>query len=402
MVELQKYKGSTSRHTCPACNTKNSFVRYVDDSGEYISPEVGKCNRESKCGYHYKPKEFFRDNPKTKKSKNKSAIAVAHTSVISKSINSVFENDKAAFLQGKKPFDVIPTKYLTETLGNYNSNAFVQFLLNLFPDDIEAVWQTVHKYFIGTFHGKTLFWQIDQRRRVRTGKIMLYNEKTGKRMAETFINRNGEEIEIKANWMHAKLKKQGKLSEDFNLRQCFFGEHLLQIETGKPIAIVEAEKTAIIASICLPESTWLACGGKQNLNVESLKRLGQRKIILYPDGDGFAEWQERERKAQMQNLDVRISALIEIRAADHQKTEGYDLADYLIGEQKAINQYNLFVDLYNSKLDKVRNDEKLYQDFEAILDEQIAILMIDGEISETEANTRLLNSENFRLIVMSL
>jgi hypothetical protein len=59
MFELEKYHGTKSRHTCPNCGTPKSFVRYLNERSKYLSPEVGRCNRESKCGYHYKPKDFL-------------------------------------------------------------------------------------------------------------------------------------------------------------------------------------------------------------------------------------------------------------------------------------------------------------------------------------------------------
>ncbi len=61
---LEKYKGITSRFTCPNCGHKNIFSRYIDnDTGAYLHEKVGRCNREDKCGYHYKPNEFFKDTP---------------------------------------------------------------------------------------------------------------------------------------------------------------------------------------------------------------------------------------------------------------------------------------------------------------------------------------------------
>jgi hypothetical protein len=112
----------------------------------------------------------------------------------------------------------------------------------------------------------------------------------GKRVSEFFINNDAEQIEVKTNWMHARLKKQGKIKSDFQLRQCFFGEHLLQLEPHKKVAIVEAAKTAVIASICkglFPNYIWLACGSLSNLNVEKLCCYRNREIILYPDAKGF-------------------------------------------------------------------------------------------------------------------
>ena len=61
---LQKYKGISTRHTCPECGQKQSFTLYLDgNTNEPIHRTVGKCNRESKCGYHYTPKQYFLDNP---------------------------------------------------------------------------------------------------------------------------------------------------------------------------------------------------------------------------------------------------------------------------------------------------------------------------------------------------
>jgi hypothetical protein len=33
------------------------------ETGRQIADTVGRCDRESSCGYHYTPKEYFADNP---------------------------------------------------------------------------------------------------------------------------------------------------------------------------------------------------------------------------------------------------------------------------------------------------------------------------------------------------
>ncbi len=59
---LEKYRTSASRHTCPECGKRREFTRYVDTSGEVEFPAyVGKCNREMNCGYHYTPRQYFKD-----------------------------------------------------------------------------------------------------------------------------------------------------------------------------------------------------------------------------------------------------------------------------------------------------------------------------------------------------
>lgn len=60
---LQKYRPG-SKTTCPSCGKSRCFVRYIDEQGNICFPEnVGKCDRENSCGYHYTPKEYFKDNP---------------------------------------------------------------------------------------------------------------------------------------------------------------------------------------------------------------------------------------------------------------------------------------------------------------------------------------------------
>ena len=61
---LEPYDGIKSRYHCPACKRKEKkFSRYINTQTlEHIHETVGKCNRESNCGYHYTPKQYFQDN----------------------------------------------------------------------------------------------------------------------------------------------------------------------------------------------------------------------------------------------------------------------------------------------------------------------------------------------------
>ena len=62
---LERYRGLSTRHTCPQCGRKHTFTKYIDteNNNNYLSERVGKCNRLDKCGYHYTPKQYFTDNP---------------------------------------------------------------------------------------------------------------------------------------------------------------------------------------------------------------------------------------------------------------------------------------------------------------------------------------------------
>jgi hypothetical protein len=213
-------------------------------------------------------------------------------------------------------FDLIPSPYVKQSFKKYGSNAFVQYLSKQFGNKISR--EVIKKYRIGTskyWPGATVFWQTDHAGMVRSGKIMLYNPGTGKRVKEP---RNY------IYWAHKALKAEG-----FKLKQCFFGEHLLKVDLFKPVGIVESEKTAIIASVYLPQYTWLAAGSLTNLEPKKCEVLKGRKVVLFPDLNGYEMWNE-VAKSLSGICAVRVSTLLHDRASDEERKQGLDLADYLV------------------------------------------------------------------------
>jgi hypothetical protein len=231
---LEPYKGMNTRYRCPSCQHRGKiFSRYIDtETGGHLHPSVGRCNRESNCGYHYTPTQYFQDN---NISFDKTHLTgYRHQSVRPKS----------------KPASSIPVDVFKASLKRHENNCFIKFLVRLFG--VEITGELVSRYFIGTsklWRGATVFWQIDAQGHLRTGKIMLYSSDTGKRVKQPFSH---------ISWVHTAMKLP-----EFELRQCLFGEHLL-IDKIKPVALVESEKTAVIASIYLPQFIWLAVGSITN------------------------------------------------------------------------------------------------------------------------------------------
>lgn len=296
---LEPYKGMATRYHCPGCQQKDkSFSRYIDtETGDHIHPTVGKCEHLNNCGYHYTPKQYFQDN------------------------NISFDTPQPKAYKPRpvqpKPVSFIPVEVFKASLNPaaFETNHFVQFLINLFG--VEVASQLVTRYFIATskhWNGATVFWQIDARGKVRTGKIMLYDATTGKRVKVPFNH---------INWVHTALKMA-----DFELRQCLFGEHLL-IDKTKPVAIVESEKTAIIASVYLPQFIWVAVGSLTNLNTEKLSVLYGRTVALFPDLKGYDKWNDKV-KEHSNIATFTVSNLLERLATDAERQQGFDLADYLI------------------------------------------------------------------------
>lgn len=175
-------------------------------------------------------------------------------------------------------------------------------------------------YRIGTsakWGGSAVFWQTDEARKVRTGKIMLYNPATGRRVKEP---------QARVSWAHSELRLP-----DFNLRQCLFGQHLLPSYPDKTVFLVESEKSAVIAAHYMPDVLWLATGGKNGrFNVQTVEALRGRDVILLPDLGATDAWREKLPMLQPVCRSVAVSTMLEDMATDEQRSLGLDIADFLL------------------------------------------------------------------------
>ena len=308
---LEKYKGQTTRFTCPKCGRRHSFTRYIDsETRKYISPLVGICNRAIKCGYHFPPKQFFENNP--------SDNEFSHTN---QSANDYF-NLQNQFKE-ITPIKQINKIYLKKTFGKESN--FLTFLKNTFPEDV--VEQVILDYFLsGTKDKSVIYWQIDLQGRIRTGKIMQYNPQTGRRIKSEKLKVKSEKPSI--SWVHSNLKRKGILPNDWQLTQCLFGEHLITKYPQKPIMLVESEKTAIIMTCFYPCFIWLATGGLQNLKKEKIYPIRKNNIIAYPDLKCYELWKDKAEKINQEiGSKIVVSHYLEELANEEQKAQGLDIAD---------------------------------------------------------------------------
>ena len=315
MYNLERYKNKNQKHECPKCN-KRSFVRYVDEANKYLHSSVGRCDREDSCGYHYAPKVYFINNPKEQTDWKPQQTPIRK--------------------QASKQIDFIPYSVIHKNItngGRMSDCDFTDWLYLMFPDKWIKVNTVLWMFLCGKDAQKRIvFSYFDIKGRYRTGKHMAYNPQTGKRIKDK---------EGSVNWTHSILKKKGLLPESYNMQLCFFGEVQLQkptFHTTSPVAIVEAEKTAVLASILLPDYIWLAAGALGWLNIDKLKPLKGRDIILFPDtskeGTAFAKWSTIANEAKRKGYNITVSDLLERLCTPEQKEQGFDIADYLIINNK--------------------------------------------------------------------
>lgn len=322
---LQPYRGKATLHDCPSCGAKKRFTLYINgETQEPIHPTVGICSRKLSCGYHYPPGQYFKDHPELRKDTGNKGL----NRPVNHAVNPLFAPKPA--VSSTEPPGVIPFSYVEKSAG-YRSH-FVRYLCEFMTGE-QIRWIGEHYALGATKNNEVIFWQIDTSGKVRTGKIMQYNPQTGKR-----IKHESGAI----NWVHNKLKYVKKLPEDFNLRQCFFGEHLMKIYPDKTVAITESEKNAVIASVFSPELIWLSCGNLNGLSIEKCKVLKGRNVILFPDLKAFDLWSEKALEIQKQcNCQVRVSKLLENIASDGERSKGEDIADFITRQQQVNDSDNL-------------------------------------------------------------
>jgi hypothetical protein len=305
---------SSKKHICPDC-CKIRFVRYIDtEKNEFLPEKYGRCDREGNCNYHLSP---YSDGYNTYEGKEN-------------------QNTPQPKLM-PQPIYFIPEIILNATLKNYNQNIFIQNLLKLAPaKEIESI---ISLYRIGTIGkgeraGAVTFPFIDRSGNIRTIQAKQFNETnhtTSTDFVHSIITRHySNKGQVFPGWLRDYSKNEKFVS-------CLFGEHLLNKYPNNPIALVEAPKTAIIASLYygLPETPddllWIAVYNKSSLSFEKCRVLKGRKVVLFPDLNAFNDWstKSQELNTKLFGTQFVVSDLLEKNANENDKKQGLDLADYL-------------------------------------------------------------------------
>lgn len=314
-ISLEKYQtGGRNRYTCPQCGKHKVFTRYIKE-GQYLADHVGRCNRESNCGYHFTPREFFKDNPSLGKDNAQWRKSEAWKDVYQ------------APTTEPRP-QALPRWVFEETQTAPDCN-FVRFLAATFGADTAQ--ELRRKFCIGSnsdlWPNSTVFWLLGTDGTPYGAQVVLYDPGTGKRQ------KNG--------WIHTALNSRFAKSkqalpdslENYKNASKFpfpFGLHLLSENQGKPIAIVESAKTAIIMNTIQPKALWLAIGGLSYLNEQRLKDLNGLDIVLYPDLGAFEKWREKAEDLKHKGFKVSASLLLENAALVTDRQNGFDIADYFL------------------------------------------------------------------------
>lgn len=297
---------SSKKFVCPACG-KKTFVKYINvEDSSYLEDKFGRCDRQSNCQYRLSPKQ---------------------NSVVSGFVRPIII----------KQASTLQSDLIVQCGRNFKQNNFIQFLKLYFSEaEIQSV---ILKYLLGTsshWEGSTVFWQINSQNKIMTGKVMLFDVKTGKRIKVPFNH---------ITWVHSLLKLN-----DYVLQQCLFGLHLINESTKKQIAIVESEKTALIMSLFLPDYIWIATGSKSNFKKGMLLPIKGYTILAYPDKSEFNDWNKTTLELQNDGFKISCSRFIE----DKEVPAGTDLADIYLESRTNNNPVKSHKQLTKTEIEVTR------------------------------------------------
>ena len=234
-----------------------------------------------------------------------------------------------------------PSEYLWRQCQSINSQ-FCKAVVSAGYLSWEQMISATCRYRLGVSKlGGVIFWQIDQEERVRDGKVMYYGP-------------DCHRLKDKAHhptWVSTLLRRRDPFpNAPHETSHCLFGLHLIEEGGGrreegkyskyspKSIAIVEAEKTAVIMSEHYPQCIWLATGGLGEVQPEKFRPLRGHKVIMFPDtdpdGSAFRRWSEAAETVHRQIWwedcpPIRVSRILEDRASPDQKARKIDLVDFL-------------------------------------------------------------------------
>jgi len=345
--KLERYHaGGSNRYVCPQCGRKKCFTRYIDvETGEYVAEECGKCNHTASCGYHYPPREFFRDHPELRSKEDYCTEYVNGKPLVgfgnSRNLTSAYEKNRSGSRNHQVPVNIPGNLEQTEFFDSewvrkamLRKSTFRWWLEKLVKEgksgsDDQAIsdahlQRVFDDYYVGgtakdiviggTNYGPAVvFWLIDELGRVHDAKLMAYRK-------------DGHRVQGWANSMRAICERSHIGPQLAETEKVLFGLHLLPRYPDKTVCIVESEKTAIICACHYPDCLWLATGGCGNLQECKLLPLRGRKLVVYPDSGEYEKW--KECMARSGHANYHVVDFME------QYEPNTDIADILLGEAK--------------------------------------------------------------------
>lgn len=206
-------------------------------------------------------------------------------------------------------------------------NPFLNYLLDVPGVEVADVFRVIDDYCITpTKEGATIFWNIEgERGRVCDG-LIVYHDGEGRRAPDRT-----------PYWVHSTLQ----LFAD-DMQDCLFGEHLLKYteNQGKPIAFVEGQETAVIASLLMPSVVWTATPCLHTLNERQCRILDGLDVSVFPNANEVTTWARkvaRWKDIDTTNWRLQTDWIDKARAMVPGK-DRITIADYLLAAARGMTR----------------------------------------------------------------
>ena len=322
------------KQRCPACGHNKAFTPYVYSQTRLPidAEECGKCDRVLKCKYEMTPREYFNRHPTL----GRPVRVMSEMHRIPPVCAGVAENfpdqTEAAHLTIKCNKRRNPLyRYMTSLTGHRQD--YEQLLSRVFD-----------LYHVGTakkWGGSTVFWLTDSEGRFVDGKVMGYDDTTGKRIRKPTP---------RITWVSAIIARRDKKVFTVGNRP-IFGQHLMTAYPTADVLVVESEKTALLLALALMDREGpeilnhklpIAVGGCEGLTESKLHTLcnhiapaprtgNSPRCILLPDNGCLEKWQNVKKRLERLYNGVRVetSNIMENPPAGLSVTSGDDIGDII-------------------------------------------------------------------------
>lgn len=212
------------------------------------------------------------------------------------------ESTKDSPIKNSKQKYIDPSVVI-ESQQNLSEDTFFKAFRDIFSSDSELL-SHMKRMNMGTDREETIYWNVDKYGRVSSLKRFKYNS-DGTR--DKTFEKHESYYKI-ANGYYPGL----------------FNAHALS-NKDKTVVLVEAEKTAVLASYLFPNYVWVASGGK-NLSYDKAIELKGRNIIFLCDADE----EGRSVIPKMQDLFKKVG---DCKFVSYdlfpERIDGYDVADLI-------------------------------------------------------------------------
>lgn len=356
---------TSRKYECPECKQR-TFVRFINEHNEMLPTEVGRCDREIKCGYFMTAKDYFKttNTPVTTESSEAREITDYYY-IPETSVKRLMEGNKfeTSYITNLKEWTIsdIPQNFTSNfTIYNY----FVKYLVDNFGLTVEQIRNNMNKYntFIELRPNTTA--PTDEPQLIKDyganlvqlpEKNIYFKFKVNYIYADIF-NTYPTIREIVYNTDFHRIKDESKLTHleygnntnmprsTTGIRWCLFGEHLLKATEGKNCIVVESEKTAFVLSMIYPQFIWTATGGLNNLSTNYTFLNPAPKYFFLTDSGispkGITPaniWKKRIPYTIYQSAEYVVIDLNQY-CCPQQINEGFDILDLYLYDKNLTNK----------------------------------------------------------------